>query len=102
MSEICSTCGLPKELCVCQTIAQETQKVVVYTEKKKFKKIYTIIEGIDDKEIDMKELTKKLKNKLACGGTIKEGKIELQGDHRNKVKAILAEAGFAPETVVVR
>lgn len=102
MSEICSTCGLPKELCVCQTIAKETQKIKVYTEKKKFNKTYTIIEGIDKKEIDMKDLTKNLKSKLACGGTIKEGKIELQGNHQQKVKAILVQVGFTPETIVIK
>ena len=95
-------CGLPKELCVCQTIAQETQKIQVYTVKKKFNKLYTVIEGIDEKEIDMKNLTKTLKTKLACGGTVKENKIELQGDHKPKVKAILAEEGFAPETIIIK
>jgi|TARA_B100001971_G_C18105486_1_gene491256 translation initiation factor 1 len=102
MSEICSKCGLPKELCVCQTIAKETQKINVYTEKKKFNKVYTIIEGIDQKEIDMKNLTKNLKSKLACGGTAKEGKVELQGDHKQRVKGILVQVGFAPETIIIR
>ena len=99
---VCPKCGLPQELCVCETIAKETQKIEVYTEKKKFNKLYTIIEGIDKREIDMKELTKNLKSKFACGGTIKEGKIELQGDHRSKVKEILVQAGFAQETIVVK
>lgn len=99
MSEICATCGLPKELCVCEAIAKETQKISVYTEAKKFKREYTIVEGIDQKSIDMKELIKKLKNFLACGGTIKEGKIELQGDHRKKMRQALVNAGFAPEMI---
>ena len=99
---ICSKCGLPQELCVCENIAKEALQIEVYIEKKKFNKVYTIIKGIDNKDIDMKELLKKLKGKLACGGTIKEQKIELQGDHKHRVKHVLVDLGFAPDMVVVR
>ncbi len=102
MSEICIKCGLPKELCICETIAKETQKILVKLEKKKFGKNYTVITGIDDKNIDLKELAKKLKVQLACGGTVKEGYIELQGNHLIKAKQILVKSGFAPETVEIR
>ena len=102
MSEICSKCGLPKELCVCETIAKESQEIVLSLESKKFGKKYTIVQGIDEKEIDMSELTKKLKSKLACGGTVKQGKIELQGTHLQKVKEMLLEMGFSPDTIVTK
>lgn len=102
MGEVCIKCGLPKELCVCEIIAKESQKIHVYLEKKKFGKINTVIEGIDSKEIDFRELTKRLKSKFACGGTAKGGRIELQGDHMHKVRNILVEIGFAPETIEVR
>jgi len=99
MSEICSTCGLPKELCVCESIAKETQKITSQVVKKKFGKVYTVIAGIDDKGIDLKDLTRKLKSRFACGGTVKEGKIELQGDHSARIKGALVELGFAPGLV---
>ena len=102
MSEICSICGLVKELCVCETIAKENQKISVYIERKKFNKNYTIVEGIDEKEIDLKDLAKKLKSELACGGTIKGGKIELQGEHKQRTKKILIDYGFAPSSVELR
>ena len=102
MSEICPKCGLPKELCVCETIAKESQIIKVYVIRKKFGKKYTVIEGIDSKEIDLKDLTKKLKTKFACGGTAKEGRIELQGDHKQKVKINLIQMGFSQETIDVR
>jgi len=60
MNEICSTCGLPKDLCVCETIAKEMQSIKVKVIKKKFGKVYTVIEGVDPKQIDIKDLTKKL------------------------------------------
>jgi len=102
MSEICSKCGLPRELCVCETIAKESQEITLSLEKKKFGKVYTIITGIDEKEIDMSDLTKKLKSRLACGGTAKDGKIELQGNHLQRTKVILLEVGFSPDTIVMR
>ena len=102
MSEVCPMCGLVKELCVCETIAKESQKILVYLERKKFNKNYTIVEGIDAKEIDLKDLARKLKSELACGGTIKAGKIELQGEHRQRTKKILIAYGFAPGSVDVK
>ncbi len=102
MSEICTRCGLPKELCVCETIAKESQTIKIRLEKKKFGKIYTVVAGIDEKEINMKDLTKQLKSKLACGGTVKQGKIELQGDHKQRVKDFLMEFGFPAETIESR
>ena len=102
MSEICPKCGLVKELCVCETIAKESQLIKIFLERKKFRKFSTIIEGIDQKEIDIKDLDKKLKEQLACGGTAKKGKIELQGDHKNKVKEILIKMSFSPDTIEVK
>lgn len=99
MSEVCPKCGLPKDICVCETIAKEEQKIEIKIIKKKFGKLTTIVEGINDKNINMKELVKTLKSKLACGGTIKDGVIELQGKHSEKVKKILVDIGF-PEGAV--
>ncbi len=99
---ICNTCGLPKELCVCENIAKENQEVQVYVIKKKFGKVNTVVEGLDTKQIDIRELGKKLKNFLACGGTVKDGKIELQGDHKAKVKQELLKLGFPEETINVK
>lgn len=57
----------------------------------------TIISGLDPKAVNIKELTKTLKTKIACGGTFKDGVIELQGEHVDKVKDILIKQGF-PES----
>ena len=102
MSEICPKCGLVKDLCVCETIAKESQVIKVFLERKKFKKFSTIIEGIDQKEIDIRDLAKSLKEKFACGGTVKDRKIELQGDHKSKVKGILIKMGFPPDLIEVK
>jgi translation initiation factor 1 len=102
MSETCGTCGLPKELCVCETIAKESQKIEVVIVKKKFRKISTIIRGLNQNEINLKELASKLKSRFACGGTAKKGIIELQGDHLKDVKAELVKLGFSPDTIDVK
>ncbi len=102
MSDICTVCGLPKELCVCEQIARESQKIIAKTIKKKFGKKYTVVEGINTTEIDIRDVAKKLKNKFACGGTAKDGYIELQGNHLAKIAEALVELGFAPETIQVK
>ena len=94
MSEIDPITGLPKELSIREDIAKEDQQIVIKQEKKRFGKIATIVEGIDPKEIDLKDLSKKLKSKFACGGTAKKGVIELQGDHVDGVKEELVKLGF--------
>lgn len=99
MSNICKKCGLPIELCVCEAIAKETQRIKIKVVKRRFGKLTTVIEGINEKEIDLKELSKKLKAKFACGGTAKDGKIELQGDHKNTLKQELINLGFSPDTI---
>jgi translation initiation factor 1 len=97
MAEICSVCGLPKELCMCEEIAREQQSVKIYTDSRRYGKTVTVIDGIDDNDIDINDLAKKLKNKCAAGGTAKDGKIELQGDHKKKVKEALESMGFKTE-----
>ena len=97
MSNICPKCGLPKELCVCEEIAKEQQKIEISVDKRRYGKMMTIVDGINPNDLDIDALITKLKKKCASGGTIKEGKIELQGDHRTKVKETLEEMGFTVE-----
>jgi translation initiation factor 1 len=59
--------------------------------------VVTVVEGIDDTDIDLDDLARKLKTRCAAGGTAKEGRIELQGDHKKKVKEVLEELGFSVE-----
>lgn len=95
--EICPKCGLPKAVCLCEAIAKEKQKIHIKIENRKFGKKVTIIEGLEG--IDIKTLAKKLKQKLACGGTIRENKIELQGDHAKEAKEELIKQGFSEDLI---
>jgi len=102
MTDVCPKCGLPRDLCVCQTIAKESQRITISVDKRKFGKLITVVSGINKKEINLKDLAKKLKSKFACGGTVKGENIELQGDHSEKTKEELIKLGFAPESIEVR
>lgn len=97
MSEIDPLTGLPKELGIWENIAKSDQRVKVREDKRKFGKIITVIEGMSSKEIDLKEIAKKLKAKFACGGTVRGNTIELQGSHATKVKEELKKLGFEVE-----
>ncbi len=48
--------------------------------------------GLPEKEA----LCKKMRGACGCGGTVKDGVIEIQGDQREKIAAILTDAGFRP------
>lgn len=48
--------------------------------------------GLPEKEA----LCKKMRSACGCGGTVKDGAIEIQGDQRDTIARILSEAGFRP------
>jgi translation initiation factor 1 len=98
MPDICPKCGLPKEICVCDVLNKETnRRIKIYTEKKKFRKYMTIVSGLSGEE--MEKTAKELKHKLACGGTSKNGIIELQGEHKDGVKKALIALGYPQESI---
>lgn len=94
MSGICTGCGLPDEICVCEDIAREQQEIRISTDTRRYGKLMTIVSGMDENSIDVPGLLSKLKSKCACGGAYKDGHIELQGDHRQKVQKALADLGY--------
>jgi translation initiation factor 1 len=99
MAEICPTCGLPKDLCACGEIVKEQQRIRIRLETRKFGKATTIVDGIDYKTNNLAEMAKKLKGICACGGSSKNGQILLQGDHRDRVRQYLLEAGYPEENI---
>ncbi len=100
MPEVCSNCGLPKEICVCETIAMEEQKIRVFTVAKRYGKLVTIIKGLS-KDVDSKNILREMKTRLACGGTMKDNEIELQGNHKDRAMQILLKLGFKKEQIEV-
>ncbi len=102
MAEICPVCGLPKDLCVCEEMSKELQRIRIRVESRKWGKKYTVIDGIDSKEMKLNKLASTLKEKCACGGTAKNDQIMLQGDHREVVREVLIGLGFPSENIEVQ
>ena len=90
--------GFPTEADVFEEIAKSEQHIKVKTDKRRYGKIITLVSGFD-KHVDLKSVSKTLKEKLACGGTVKEGVIELQGNHHKQVRPILVKLGFPNESI---
>jgi len=86
-------------------ISKEEQQILIRLEirtGRKGRRFVTIIEGIDEKDFDLEQMAKTLKKRCATGGTVKNGRIELQGDQRTKAKKILIEEfGFKDEQIRV-
>ncbi len=98
MQEIDKISGLPKDLFDINNITKEQQKIKIEVKRIRFKKMMTIVSGIDDKE-KLKEIGKEMKQKFACGGTVKDGIIEIQGNHKPKVKDFLIKKGYKEELI---
>jgi translation initiation factor 1 len=102
MAVICKKCGLPDDLCACVELDKEEARFVVRLETRRFSKTSTIIEGINSKQSDMPKIVKELKSTFACGGTVKDGFIMLQGGHREDVKGYLVKIGFNEQGIEVQ
>lgn len=60
-------------------------------------KTVTVITGFDGVPAgDVEQLAKRLQKACGAGGTVKQGRVEIQGDQRKSVVRLLEEAGFRP------
>jgi len=57
-------------------------------------KIVTLVKNLVLSEDDMKLMTKKLKQECGTGGTTKDGIIEIQGEHRQRIADVLQKLGY--------
>src|SRR5947209_19361702 len=95
----CPTCGLPYKNCRCSQSTQPTRKSdgivrVMRDRKGRGGKTVTVIDGVIGSEAELAALAQQLKKLCGSGGTVKEGAIEIQGDHCDKVMAKLTSVGY--------
>jgi len=80
---------------------REETRVKIRMEMRRFGKPTTVIEGIKMSDKDMHELNSKMKRSFATGGTVKDGIMILQGDHRENAAKLLKEEGFPEGSIEV-
>ncbi len=91
---ICATCGLPKELCVCEDLGRETTLLSVDLDTRRYGKAVTVVRGLESRPDEAEKLARELKKGLATGGSGKDGLIVLQGDRRKDVVRLLQQKGY--------
>lgn len=103
IDDTCAVCGLPKELCVCGDMEKTASVVEVKTERRKYGKLWAVVSGLDSgSSQDLKVIVKAVKNKLACGGTVKGDKIEVLYGRNERTKELiecLVELGFNKDSI---
>ena len=77
------------------SLPPQQQTIYLHRESKgRGGKTVTLVKNLKLKEADLKALAKTLKTACGTGGTIKDGVIEMQGDLRQKIAAVLQAQGF--------
>ena len=77
------------------TLPENQQKLRIAMERSgRGGKTVTIVRGFIGKEDDMEKLAKKLKQKCGVGGSVKDGEIIIQGDHRQRLVEMLKADGY--------
>jgi translation initiation factor 1 len=75
-------------------------RIIISKDIRKYRTSVTTITGLQERE-DAREIAKTMKSKIGTGGTYKNGRIELQGDHRETAKGLLVGMGFAKDSIEV-
>jgi len=92
----CPRCGKPDHLCRCATAPAAAAGKPTFRlrmEKRRGKPV-TILAAEAVAEPALKSLAKELKALCGTGGTLKDAEIELQGEHRERLRPILADRGY--------
>lgn len=102
----CARCGQPEDRCQCKTKTQRAQSGserpgmprdgivrVARDRKGRGGKTVTIITGLPD-DATLTSIAQTLKRFCGSGGTVKDGVVEIQGDHRDRLQARLVEMGY--------
>ncbi|MCC6176316.1 MAG: stress response translation initiation inhibitor YciH [Chloroflexi bacterium] len=94
----CSNCKRRLEACVCPKPRQPAggDGVVRVSRDRKGRrgKTVTVVTGLPGNDAALGEIATTLKRLCGSGGTVSDGNLEIQGDHRERVAARLTELGY--------
>ena len=97
----CERCGQPESACTCPPAVAEVVRIPpgdqtarLKVEKRPKGKVVTVVAGLDPLGNDLADLAARLKGRCGAGGTVKDGTIELQGDHLGPAEAALKGIGY--------
>ena len=100
--DICATCSFPKDLCICDSLSADEQQIIISNDRRKWGKIVSVITFEGNIDANLKDILTKAKKKCASGGTVRGNEIELQGDHKFKLKKFLIDLGFPEENIIIQ
>lgn len=95
----CEHCGQPHGRCACPRdrngkVCLPKEQAARVRREKRNGKFVTVIAGLEMRESDLAGMLKQLKSSLGAGGTVADGEIEIQGDHREKLVEHLKNLGY--------
>ena len=95
----CERCGELEEACTCPPPPKvltppDKQTACLNVEKRRKGKVVTVVRGLPAAENDLPALLGQLKAACGAGGTIKDDELEIQGDHLERLRGLLADIGY--------
>jgi len=96
---MCPDCGWPKDNCQCskqfdQPVPLKIVAKLRMEKKGRGGKTVTVVDGLPRNSAFLKELSQELKRACGTGGAVLDGGVELQGDLRDRVRAVLEKKGY--------
>jgi translation initiation factor 1 len=89
-----STGGTPEPVQPAAVRAAGTGKIRIRLDRRASNRVVTVVTGLPGSAAAIAALARSLKSTCGAGGTLKDGALELQGDHRDKVETALTAAGL--------
>lgn len=98
LGRLCADCGAPAAACTCRrhdtTIVGDGRVRVSREVQGRAGKGVTVIRGLPVTRRALDDVARQLKKRCGSGGTVKDDAIEIQGDHRDTIVAMLAAMGY--------
>ena len=102
----CAVCGNPPEGCACPSdlptggeqrprwLSPEKQSARVRVEKRKAKRVVTVVAGLSPEATDLPALLSQLKSACGAGGALEDDNLVIQGDQASRVQETLKRIGY--------